>query len=119
VVKIAGKNSQSSETTFCVKFRSVACHGCSDFPKMAVFPFHDQMQIHIRHDEWSFLPYYGSSQHFREPKYIPLDVSSLVGACKASRSSGKNGATENVIPVLSLWTKEPLWRLAMAHASPK
>jgi hypothetical protein len=42
VVKIAGKNSQSSETTFCVKFRSVACHGCSDFPKMAVFPFHDQ-----------------------------------------------------------------------------
>jgi hypothetical protein len=24
------------------KFGGVACHGCSDFPKMAVFPFRNQ-----------------------------------------------------------------------------
>jgi hypothetical protein len=39
VVVAAGKNSQFSETIFRGK---LACHGCSNFPKMAVFPFHDQ-----------------------------------------------------------------------------
>jgi hypothetical protein len=40
-----GENGHFSETISWLvrgKFGSVACHGCSDFPKMAVFPFRDQ-----------------------------------------------------------------------------
>jgi hypothetical protein len=39
------KNGQFSETIAWPvrgKFGSVACHGCSDLSKMAVFPFRDQ-----------------------------------------------------------------------------
>jgi hypothetical protein len=42
VIKPSVGKTSIFQKPFRGKFRNVACHGCSDFPKMAVFPFHDQ-----------------------------------------------------------------------------